>query len=37
MGAYNSSSVGGTAHNNLQPYLVLTYVIALAGIFPARS
>jgi microcystin-dependent protein len=37
MAAYNSSSVGGTAHNNLQPYLVLTYVISLVGIFPARS
>jgi microcystin-dependent protein len=25
------------AHNNLQPYLVITFIIALQGIFPARS
>ncbi len=28
---------GGQAHNNLQPYLVLTPCIALTGIFPSRS
>ncbi|HUA68938.1 MAG TPA: tail fiber protein [Candidatus Saccharimonadales bacterium] len=28
---------GGQPHNNLQPYLVLNFVIALQGIFPARS
>jgi len=28
---------GGAAHNNLQPYLVLTFIIALQGIFPPRS
>lgn len=27
----------GAPHNNLQPYLVLTYIIALQGIFPSRS
>jgi microcystin-dependent protein len=27
----------GAAHNNMQPYLVLTYCIAVTGIFPARS
>jgi microcystin-dependent protein len=27
----------GTAHNNLQPYIVLNYCIALSGIFPTRS
>jgi microcystin-dependent protein len=27
---------GGQAHNNLQPYLALNYVIALYGIFPRR-
>jgi microcystin-dependent protein len=37
MGAYASSTVGGTQHNNLQPYLVLNFVIAMQGIFPARS
>lgn len=30
--------VGGSQpHNNLQPYLVLRYCIALVGVFPARS
>ncbi|TXI40972.1 MAG: phage tail protein [Nitrosomonas sp.] len=28
---------GGQAHNNLQPYLVLNYCIALRGVFPPRS
>ena len=37
MGAQATSQVGGQAHQNLQPYLVLNYVIAMAGIFPARS
>lgn len=33
-----SAHAGGTQpHNNLQPYLVLNYCIALAGIFPSRS
>ena len=27
----------GTPHNNLPPYLVLSYCIALQGIYPARS
>ncbi len=27
----------GQPHNNLQPYLVLNYCIALQGIFPSRS
>lgn len=32
------STVGGGAqHNNLQPYLVVNYIIALQGIFPPRS
>jgi len=37
----NSSSIGpsggGQPHNNLQPYLVLNFCIALQGVFPARS
>jgi microcystin-dependent protein len=37
MGATSSSVVGGQPHNNLQPYLVLNYVIAMQGIFPPRS
>jgi len=28
---------GGLPHNNLQPYLTLTFCIALQGVFPARS
>ncbi|MGO9603600.1 MAG: phage tail protein [Candidatus Binataceae bacterium] len=28
---------GGQPHNNLQPYLVATFIIALTGVFPARS
>jgi microcystin-dependent protein len=28
---------GGTPHNNLQPYLVLTFIIALQGVFPPRA
>ncbi len=37
----NSADVGpsgsGAQHNNLPPYLALTYIIALQGIFPARA
>ena len=28
---------GGQAHNNMQPYLTLGYVIALRGLFPSRN
>ncbi|TCV89019.1 phage tail protein [Sulfurirhabdus autotrophica] len=28
---------GNQPHNNMQPYLVLNYVIALQGVFPPRS
>ena len=28
---------GGGAHNNMQPYLVLNFIIALQGLFPSRS
>ena len=32
------SNVGGSqAHNNMMPYLVLNYIIALQGIFPSRN
>ena len=37
-----SASSGGTTgqsqpHNNLQPYLTVTFIIALVGIYPSRS
>ena len=32
-----SPNVGGLPHNNMQPYQVLSYCIALQGIFPARN
>jgi len=28
---------GGSPHNNMQPYLVVNFIIALTGIFPPRS
>ncbi|MEO0339582.1 MAG: tail fiber protein, partial [Bacteroidota bacterium] len=28
---------GGQAHNNMQPYLGMYYVIALQGVYPSRS
>lgn len=34
-------TVGNTgasqAHNNMQPYLAINYIIALVGVFPSRS
>ena len=30
-------SGGGQPHDNMQPYLVMNYIIALQGIFPARG
>ena len=32
-----SSAGGGQAHTNLQPYLAISYIIALQGLFPSRS
>jgi len=32
-----SISGGNLPHNNMQPYLGLTFIIALQGVFPARS
>jgi microcystin-dependent protein len=29
--------VGGQAHNNMQPYLVVNFCIALQGLFPSRN
>lgn len=28
---------GGQPHNNMQPYLTISYLIALAGIYPSRN
>ena len=40
-GLANQSAIapegGNQPHNNMQPYLVLNYAIALQGIFPARN
>lgn len=33
----STSQGGGQAHNNLQPYLALHFIIALVGTFPSRS
>ena len=30
-------AVGGQGHNNMQPFLVLNFVIALQGLFPSRN
>jgi microcystin-dependent protein len=37
--AFNALPVAGSSfpHNNMQPYLVLNFCIALVGIYPARS
>ena len=35
--ASTSVSGGNQPHNNMPPYLVLNYVIALQGIFPSRD
>ena len=36
--ASSNSSVGGSqAHENMQPYLTLTFCIALIGIFPSQN
>jgi microcystin-dependent protein len=38
MGATAVTSVGGNqAHDNMSPYLVLNFVIALQGIFPSQT
>lgn len=38
MAVESVSPTGGTQpHENMQPYLTVSYIIALAGIFPSRS
>lgn len=32
-----SESGGNQAHNNMQPYLAINYIIALQGLYPSRS
>jgi microcystin-dependent protein len=32
-----STAGGGLPHNNLQPYLALSFIIALQGVFPPRN
>jgi microcystin-dependent protein len=32
-----TSNSGGQAHDNMQPYTVLNFCIAISGIFPSRS
>ena len=31
------SSVGGQAHQNMQPYMAVNYCIAIQGLFPSRN
>lgn len=35
--ATTDNAGGSQPHNNMQPYLVLNYIIALAGVFPSRN
>ena len=35
--AMTQGTGGNQPHNNMQPYLTVTFVIALAGIFPSRN
>ena len=37
MGAAIQNAGGGQAHNNMQPYLGLYFIIALVGLYPSRS
>lgn len=38
MSPLGTSNTGGSLpHNNMPPYLALTFIIALQGVFPARS
>ena len=32
-----STTGGGQAHTNLQPFLTLNFIIALVGLYPSRS
>lgn len=32
-----STQGGGQAHNNIQPYLAINFIIAMVGVFPSRN
>ena len=32
-----TSTGGSQAHNNMQPYLTINFIIALVGLYPSRS
>lgn len=36
-GSTTGATGGGQAHNNMQPYLCINFLIALEGIFPSRN
>jgi microcystin-dependent protein len=35
--AMAANAGGGQAHNNMQPYLAINFIIALVGLYPSRS
>jgi len=37
MAGITGATGGGRAHNNLQPYLALPFIIALTGVYPSRG
>ena len=37
MSSLATGSFGGQIHDNMQPYLALNFIIALAGIYPSRN
>ena len=39
LGTFNdlAQTGGSQAHNNMQPYLVMNFIIALVGLYPSRS
>jgi microcystin-dependent protein len=37
MSGSSITTVGGAAHNNVQPFQVLNFLIALQGVFPSRN
>ncbi|CCD97794.1 tail fiber protein [Bradyrhizobium sp. STM 3809] len=37
LGTNITNTGGGQAHNNMQPYLVINYLIAMQGVYPSRD